>query len=82
MKYSRLYIVIISLFLGVLTSQAQRPKVPVKAAPKVAKPAPVVPTAEDLNFAKLLPSTAKVMFIDSLVTNEDDFLQHIPLSSS
>ena len=82
MKYSRLYIVIISLFLGVLTSQAQRPKVPVKAAQKVAKPAPVVPTAEDLNFAKLLPSTAKVMFIDSLVTNEDDFLQHIPLSSS
>ena len=86
MKYSRLYIAIFSIFLGVLTSQAQRPKAPVaKAAVKAAKgakPAPVIPTAEDLNFAKLLPSTAKVMFIDSLVTDENDFLKHIPLSSS
>ena len=87
MKYSRLYIVLLSLFLGISASQAQvaRPaKAPVraKAAAKAAKPAPVVPTAEDLNFAKLLPSTAKVMFIDSLVTDENDFLKHIPLSSS
>lgn len=86
MKYSRLYIAIFSFFLGVLTSQAQRPKAPVaKAAVKAAKgakPAPVIPTAEDLNFAKLLQSTAKVMFIDSLVTDADDVLKHIPLSSS
>lgn len=86
MKYSRLYIAIFSIFLGVLTSQAQRPKAPVaKAAIKAAKgakPAPVIPTAEDLNFAKLLQSTAKVMFIDSLVTDADDVLKHIPLSSS
>ena len=86
MKYSRLYIAIFSIFLGVLTSQAQRPKAPVaKAAVKAAKgakPAPIIPTAEDLNFAKLLQSTAKVMFIDSLVTDADDVLKHIPLSSS
>ena len=86
MKYSRLYIAIFSFFLLVLTSQAQRPKAPVaKAAVKAAKgakPAPVIPTAEDLNFAKLLQSTAKVMFIDSLVTDADDVLKHIPLSSS
>lgn len=87
MKYSRLYIVLISLFLGALTSQAQVARRPAarpaaKAAPKVVKPAPVVPTAEDLNFAKLLPSTAKVMFIDSIVTNDNDFLKYIPLSSS
>ena len=88
MKYSRLYIALFSLFLGISASQAQvaRPKAPVRpaarAAAKAAKPAPVVPTAEDLNFAKLLPSTAKVMFIDSIVTSEDDFLKHIPLSSS
>ena len=86
MKYSRLYIAIFSIFLGVLTSQAQGPKTPVaKAAVKAAKgakPAPVIPTAEDLNFAKLLQSTAKVMFIDSLVTDADDVLKHIPLSSS
>lgn len=87
MKYSRLYIVLISLFLGALTSHAQVARRPAarpaaKAAPKVVKPAPVVPTAEDLNFAKLLPSTAKVMFIDSIVTNDNDFLKYIPLSSS
>ena len=87
MKCSRLYIVIISLFLGVLTSQAQVARKPAvrpaaKAAPKVVKAAPVVPTAADLNFAKLLPSTAKVMFIDSIVTNDNDFLKYIPLSSS
>ena len=85
MKYSKIYIVLISLFLGVLTSQAQvaRAVKPVAKAPaKAAKPAPVVPTAADLNFAKLLPSTAKVMFIDSMVVNENDLLKHIPLSSS
>ena len=83
MKYSRLYIALLSLFLGVSTSQAQVTRRPAaKAAAKVAKPGAVVPTAEDLNFAKLLPSTAKVIFIDSLVTNDNDFLKYIPLSSS
>lgn len=79
MKHTKLYITLFSLFLGMATSQAQvarqKAKAPVKA------PA-VVPTAEDLNFAKLLPSTAKVMFIDSLVVNEKDLLQYLPLSSS
>ena len=83
MKYSRLYIALLSLFLGVSTSQAQVARRPAaKAAAKAAKPGAVIPTAEDLNFAKLLPSTAKVIFIDSLVTNDNDFLKYIPLSSS
>ena len=81
MKYSRLYIALLSLFLGVSTSQAQVARA-VKAPVKAAKPGAVVPTPEDQNFAKLFPSTAKVMFIDSLVANESDFLKHLPLSSS
>jgi len=81
MKYSRLYIALLSLFLGVSTSQAQVARA-VKTPVKAAKPGAVVPTPEDQNFAKLFPSTAKVMFIDSLVANESDFLKHLPLSSS
>lgn len=81
MKYSRLYIALLSLFLGVSTSQAQVARAP-KAPAKAAKPGAVVPTPEDMNFAKLFPATAKVMFIDSLVANESDFLKHLPLSSS
>ena len=63
MKYSRLYIALLSLFLVVSTSQAQVARA-VKAPVKAAKPGAVVPTPEDQNFAKLFPSTAKVMFID------------------
>ncbi len=81
MKYSRLYIAIFSLFLGLSTAQAQVARAP-KAPVKAAKPGAVVPTNEDLNFAKLFPSTAKVMFVDSLIANESDFLSHLPLSSS
>ena len=81
MKHSRLYIALLSLFLGGATSQAQVARAH-KAPVKAAKPGTVVPTTEDLNFAKLFPATAKVMFIDSLVTNESDFLKHLPLSPS
>ena len=81
MKHSRLYIALLSLFLGVATSQAQVARAH-KAPVKAAKPGAVVPTTEDLNFAKLFPATAKVMFIDSLVANESDFLKHLPLSPS
>lgn len=31
-------------------------------------------------FKTMLPATAKVMFIDSVVVSKDDFLRHIPLS--
>lgn len=74
MKYSRLYIALFSLFLGISASQAQ--------VARPAKPGAVVPTHEDMNFARLFPATAKVMFIDSLVANESDFLKYLPLSSS
>lgn len=31
-------------------------------------------------FKTMLPATAKVMFIDSVVVSKNDFLRHIPLS--
>lgn len=35
---------------------------------------------EDSLFKAMLPSTAKVMFIDSIVVDKDSFLYHIPLN--
>lgn len=79
MKYTKLHIALFSLFFG-LTTQAQIAR-PLKT-PKPGKAPAVIPTPEDLNFAKLLTSTAKVMFVDSLVVDENDFIQNLPLSSS
>lgn len=80
MKHTKLHIALFSLFLGVSASQAQvARKAP---AAKPAKVPAVVPTAEDLNFAKLLTSTAKVLFVDSMVVDENNVLQNLPLSSS
>lgn len=52
---------------------------------KAAKKAPVTvvqPTKEELRFANLLPSTAKVMFVDSIVVDKADMPKHIALSHS
>lgn len=80
MKHTKLHIALFSLAIGLSTAQAQvaRPK----SAKPVAKAPAVVPTAEDMNFAKLLPSTAKVLFVDSMVVDEGNLLQNLPLSSS
>lgn len=40
----------------------------------------VEPSAEELYFEEMLPNTAKVMFIDSVVVNKADFLFSIPFS--
>ncbi len=40
------------------------------------------PTVEELTFESLLPSTAKVMFIDSMVVNTEDMAHHMALSTS
>lgn len=37
------------------------------------------PTPEEILFEELLPSTAKVMFIDSVIVDKADFLKHLPL---
>lgn len=54
-----------------------------KAKAKVKKVVEVVPekTPEEKLFEELLPSTAKVMFIDSVVVDKSEFLKILPLAS-
>lgn len=63
----------------VTPANAQRKKAITKKQPA----APVVePSKEEINYANLLPATAKVMFIDSLVVDEKDIASHIRISPS
>lgn len=62
----------ISLSIG---SYAQRKKPEVKA-----KEPQEVPSQGLKLFKSMLPATAKVMFIDSVVVEKSDFLSHVPLS--
>ena len=39
------------------------------------------PSASELMFENMLPSTRRVMFIDSVVVNKDEFMSRIPLPS-
>ena len=70
-KYLFLFL-FISLSVG---SFAQRKKPTVKAKE------PQEATTQGLKlFKSMLPATAKVMFIDSVVVPKSDFLRHVPLS--
>ncbi len=61
----------------IIGAGAQRKKSPAVQKPK--EPIQKV-TSEGLKLYKsLLPATAKVMFIDSVVVDKDDFLKHVPL---
>lgn len=70
-KYLFLFL-FISLSVG---SFAQRKKPTVKA-----KEPQEVPSQGLKLFKSMLPATAKVMFIDSVVVPKSDFLRHVPLS--
>lgn len=48
--------------------------------PVKAKVVVVEKTAEQKLFESMVPATAKVMFVDSMVVDKTDFLKHIPLS--
>ncbi|MDD7460966.1 MAG: hypothetical protein PUK67_00545 [Prevotellaceae bacterium] len=70
-----------SLLLITLTSllaMAQRKGGKVKN--KVVKPAVEVITSGQKLYQSMLSSTAKVMFIDSMVVDKENFISHIPLS--
>ena len=74
----RLLIVVLSLLIT-LPSMAQRNK---KRQPsRKANVEKRQPSASELMFDNMLPSTRKVMFVDSMVVRKDDFLKHIPLPS-
>lgn len=49
---------------------------------KKVQPVVVEPTEEEIAFENLLPATAKVMFIDSIVVDVTDMAKHMPLSRS
>ena len=49
-------------------------------ATKVVKPVAHVETSGQKLFKSMLPSTAKVMFIDSVVVSKADFLSRVPLN--
>lgn len=60
------------------TASAQKHRKQVKKV----QPVVVEPTEEEIAFENLLPATAKVMFIDSVVVNVEDVAKHMPLSRS
>jgi len=70
-------IILLLLLLMVTTTASAQ-----KRQPKVHKSKTMVKQdfPEDSLFKAMLPSTAKVMFIDSMVVDKDSFLSHIPLN--
>ena len=72
-------IIATSLLLAfILPVQAQKRKA-VRKAP-VAQPVVVEETPAQRLFKTMLPATAKVLFVDSIVVEKADFIKHIPLS--
>ena len=72
-------IIATSLLLAfILPVQAQKRKA-VRKAP-VAQPVVVEETPAQRLFKTMLPATAKVLFVDSIVVEKTDFIKHIPLS--
>ena len=64
------------LISACVSTQAQKHRRVKRPAVKVeAEPSP-----EEKLYASMLPSTAKIMFIDSLVVDRDSFLTKIPLN--
>ena len=68
-------IILMMLISACVSTQAQKhrrvKRAPVKVEAK--------PSSEEKLYASMLPSTAKIMFIDSLVVDRDSFLTKIPL---
>lgn len=71
MKYFR------TIFLLALSVVAALPA----AAQHKGKPAPKARPVRNEMFSSMLPSTAKVMFVDSVVVGKSDFLQHLAMSA-
>ena len=72
-------ITLITLIAMMLPVMAQKRKAPRKATP-APQPVVVEETPAQRLFKTMLPATAKVMFVDSIVVDKADFLSQIPLS--
>lgn len=71
-------LILLLMLPGILCMYAQRRKAPVK----VRKPEATVVTPEQKLFKSILPATAKVMFIDSVVVSKEGFLGRLPLGEA
>ena len=74
------YIGILLLLCMALPVAAQKKGAKGGKATKVVKPVAHVETSGQKLFKSMLPSTAKVMFIDSVVVSKADFLSRVPLN--
>ena len=76
MRTSRIIILLLVLTLSsaVYAQKRKGRTTRTKAAPVVVEESP-----EEILFKSMLPATAKVMFIDSIVVDKKDFLRHLPL---
>lgn len=68
-------IVLLLIVFSLINASAQKRKTRGTTKPSVTQETP-----QDKLFKSMLPSTAKVMFIDSLVVDKDSFLARIPLN--
>lgn len=69
-----------ALYLGTssgVTAQSRRPRTKVRTTHPMARAAEHHPDSRLMQA--MLPATAKVMFIDSMVVGKTDFLSHLPL---
>lgn len=77
-KSGSLYLLLV-LFTLSITSQAQNRRRTAK--PKVAEVKVETPDPADVLYESMLSSTARILFVDSVVTDKKDFLNKIPLNS-
>lgn len=75
MKKLLLSVILFSLCLSPADAQRRKTKTKTKKVEVIEK------TPEEKLYEELLPSTAKVMFIDSVVVDKKDFLRMVPMSS-
>ena len=78
MRISRIIISLITIFFVASPAIAQKKKSVKRPAPK---PAVVEEkTPGEILYEEMLPSTAKIMFVDSIVVNKEEFLKKILMS--
>lgn len=75
-------IIVSALLMMPLGVNAQKKSKKATKAKTTKVVAPAEPTPEDINFDNLLPSTAKVVFVDSQIVKRQSLVKSIPLAKS
>ncbi len=71
--------IFLTLIIVCISSQAQKHRA--KTGIRIIDKTETEPTPEEKQYLSMLPSTAKIMFIDSLIVDKDSFITKIPLNS-